>query len=81
MAAPVCSDKLKKRIRGIFDLMLSDNKKARAEGSDGKYTYVKCGGESVNSQERLYQEAYDRAAARNERWEETSSVNGNETNL
>ena len=64
VAAPVYSEKLKKRIRGIFDLMLSDNKKARIEGSDGKYTYVKCEGEPVNSQERLYQEAYDRAASR-----------------
>ena len=58
VAAPVYSQKLKKRIRGIFDLMISDNKKARAEGSDGNYTYVKCKGEPINSQERLYQEAY-----------------------
>ena len=59
--------------------MLSDNKKARTEGSDGNYTYVKCKGEPINSQERLYQEAYDRATARNERRSEAASVNENKT--
>ena len=31
---------------------------------DGNYTLVKCEGEPVNSQEALYQEAYDKAAER-----------------
>src|SRR5699024_672616 len=66
VAAPVYSEKLKKRIRAIFDLMLSDNKKARREDGSGSYTRVKCEGEPRNSQELLYQEAYDRAAGRNE---------------
>ena len=64
VAAPVYSPALKERIQGIFDLMLSDNKKARVENADGMYTLVKCEGEPVNSQEMLYQEAYDRAAER-----------------
>ena len=66
VAAPVYSEELKKRIRGIFDLMLSDNKKARIEDSNGTYSMVKCEGEPVNSQEMLYQQAYDRAAKKTE---------------
>ncbi len=64
VAAPVYAPELKERIQGIFDLMLSDNKKARTENADGTYTLVKCEGEPVDSQEMLYQEAYDRAAER-----------------
>ena len=65
VAAPVCAPAIKERIQGIFDLMLSDNKKAREEDSEGNYTLVKCEGEPINSQEALYQEAYDKAARRN----------------
>ena len=65
VAAPVCAPAVKERIQGIFDLMLSDNKKAREEDPEGNYTLVKCEGEPVNSQEALYQEAYDKAAQRN----------------
>ena len=65
VAAPVCAPAIKERIQGIFDLMLSDNKKAREEDPEGNYTLVKCEGEPVNSQEELYQEAYDKAAQRN----------------
>ena len=64
VAAPVCAQAQKERIQAMFDLMLSDNKKARIEGSDGNYTLVPCEGEPVNSQEALYQEAYDKAAER-----------------
>ena len=64
VAAPVYVQALKDRIQGIFDLMLSDNKKARVENADGNYTLVKWEGEPVNSQEALYQEAYDKAAER-----------------
>lgn len=64
VAAPVYSPVLKERIQGIFDLMLSDNKKARVENEDGTYTLVKCEEAQVNSQEMLYQEAYGRAAER-----------------
>ena len=65
VAAPVCAPAVKERIQGIFDLMLSDNKKAREEDPEGNYTLVKCEGEPVNSQEALYQEAYDKAVQRN----------------
>lgn len=62
VAAPVYSEKIKKQIREIFELMLKDNKKARIEDNEGSYTLKKCVGEAFNSQEMLYQLAYDRAA-------------------
>lgn len=65
VAAPVYSKAIRARLRAMFDLMLNDNKKAREEKADGSYELVKCEGEPVNSQEALYQEAYDRAAVRN----------------
>ena len=65
VASPVYDPAIRERIQGIFDLMLSDNKKAREESAEGTYPLVKCEGEPVNSQEVLYQEAYDRAALRN----------------
>ena len=71
VAAPIYSEALKKRVRGIFDLMLGDNKKARIEDRKGTYSMVKCKGEPVNSQEILYQEAYDRAAGKTENREST----------
>ena len=61
-AAPIYSEKIKKQIREIFELMLKDNKKARIEDNEGSYTLKKCVGEAFNSQEMLYQLAYDRAA-------------------
>ena len=72
VAAPVYYQPIRERIQGIFDLMLSDNKKARQEGPDGRYTLVKCEGKPINSQEILYQEAYDRAAQRNQNQAEDS---------
>lgn len=65
VAAPVYDPAIRETIQGIFSLMLSDNQKAREEDADGKYTLVKREGEPVNSQEALYQEAYDKAAQRN----------------
>lgn len=57
VAAPVYSERLKKRL-----LMLSDNKKARKEDAKGAYSVVECKGQPINSQELLYQEAYAKAA-------------------
>lgn len=65
VASPVYDPAIRARIQGVFDLMLSDNKKAREENAEGIYTLVKCEGEPINSQEALYQEAYDMAAQRN----------------
>ena len=62
VAAPVYSERLKKRLQDLFDLMLSDNKKARKEDAKGSYSVVECKGQPINSQELLYQEAYAKAA-------------------
>lgn len=62
VAAPVYSERLKKRLQDFFDLMLSDNKKARKEDTKGAYSVVECKGQPINSQELLYQEAYAKAA-------------------
>lgn len=62
VAAPVYSERLKKRLQDLFDLMLSDNKKARKEDAKGTYSVVECKGQPINSQEFLYQEAYAKAA-------------------
>ncbi len=75
VAAPVYSEELKRRIRGIFDLMLHDNKKAREEDCTGSYALVKCEGQPCNSQEELYRQAYARAAQRTEQAAEQSAEN------
>ena len=62
VAAPVYSERLKKRLQDLFDMMLSDNKKARKEDAKGAYSVVECKGQPINSQELLYQEAYAKAA-------------------
>lgn len=62
VAAPVYSERLKKRLQDLFDLMLSDNKKARKEDAKGTCSVVECKGQPINSQELLYQEAYAKAA-------------------
>lgn len=64
VAAPVYSERLKKRLQDLFDLMLSDNKKARKEDAKGTYSVVECKGQPINSQELLYQEAYQEAYAK-----------------
>ncbi len=61
VAAPVYSPTLQNRIRGIFELMLHDNVKARVENVQGVYQSVHSGEKSYNSQEVLYQQSYDRA--------------------
>lgn len=61
VAAPVYSLKLQNRIRGIFDIMLHDNVKARLENAQGVYQNVHREEKCYNSQELLYQQSYDRA--------------------
>lgn len=64
VAAPIYDSAIRRRIQSIFDLMLSDNKKAREEDAEGFYKLVQCVGTPVDSQETLYQEAYDNAVLR-----------------
>ncbi len=62
VAAPIYQQNLKERIQNLFDLMLRDNRKARQEGADGIYRMVENDEPALNSQEALYQLAYDRIA-------------------
>ncbi|MDO4863996.1 MAG: polyphosphate kinase 1 [Ruminococcus sp.] len=62
VAAPVEDERLKKRIRDMFRVLMSDNVKAREMQSDGSYVHAerRDGEEAVNSQEYFYAEAYRR---------------------
>ena len=58
VAAPVYNDKLKTKLQEIFDVMLSDNQKARKLEADGNYHRVSNDLTPVNAQEYFYAEAY-----------------------
>ncbi|MBP3248827.1 MAG: polyphosphate kinase 1 [Ruminococcus sp.] len=75
VAAPIEDERLKKRIRGMFRILMADNVKAREMLSDGTYVHVqrKDGDEPLNAQEYFYDEAYKRLedkAKRQERMKE-----------
>ena len=68
VAAPVLSDKLKKRICNMFEVLMADNVKARIMGKNGRYSKKKndvC--EPLNAQEKYNNEAYKNARAKAER--------------
>ena len=71
VAAPVEDEKLKKRIRDMFRILMSDNVKAREMLSDGTYVHVerRDGEEPLNSQEYFYDEAYRRLEEKKNRQE------------
>lgn len=58
VAAPVYNVKLQEKLQEMFDIMLSDNQKARQLGPDGNYQRVINEKAPVNSQEYFYAEAY-----------------------
>ena len=58
IAAPVYNDKLKTKLQEMFDVMLSDNQKARKLEADGNYHRVSNDLTPVNAQEYFYAEAY-----------------------
>ena len=59
VAAPIEDERLKKRIREMFSVLMSDNTKARIMLSDGKYIRERRNSDiPVNSQEYFYEEAY-----------------------
>ena len=62
-------ERLKKRIRDMFRVMMSDNVKARVMQPDGSYVHAerKDGEEAVNSQEYFYAEAYKRLEEKSEK--------------
>ena len=58
VAAPVYNSKLKTKLQEMFDVMLSDNQKARKLEADGNYHRVSNDLTPVNAQEYFYAEAY-----------------------
>lgn len=71
VAAPVEDEKLKKRIREMFSVLMHDNVKARIMQNDG--TYIRAerseNEEELNSQEYFYEEAYKKLAEKKARQE------------
>ena len=61
VATPIISPELKDKIREIFMIMFSDNYKARIQQPDGSYVRVPAGEPVINSQERFYDIAYEKA--------------------
>lgn len=76
VAAPVEDERLKRRIRDMFRVLLSDNVKARIMLSDGTYVHVQPenGEELINSQEYFYEESYRRLEEKSARQERMKSV-------
>lgn len=62
VAAPVYDPALRQRLTELFQTMLRDNRQARQLGEDGRYTRVRGGEEPLDSQEYLFQRAYQEAA-------------------
>ncbi len=72
VAAPVEDERLKKRIRDMFDVMMRDNVKARIMQNNGSYIRAerKEGEELLNSQEYFCDEANKRLEAKKARQEQ-----------
>lgn len=64
VAAPVYDSTIKARIRQMFEIMFSDNVKARVQQTDGTYTIPPSDKPPLNSQEYFYDEAYSAAPSR-----------------
>lgn len=61
VAAPIEDERLRRRIREMFRILMRDNVKARIMLSDGSYIHERRNPESpLNSQEYFYEEAYKR---------------------
>lgn len=60
VAAPIYDPAIKEKLEYIFDIMNHDNQKARELHADGIYYKVQNDKEPLNSQERLYEDAYNK---------------------
>ena len=60
VAAPVYDPIIQEKLEHIFDTMSRDNQKALELRGDGLYYKVQNEDEPLNSQEQLYEEAYNR---------------------
>jgi len=60
IAAPIYDEKIRERIRYIFDMIMKDDEKGKEQNAQGLYENRVINEISVNSQEVFYQDAYDR---------------------
>lgn len=67
VAVPVYDEKLKCRIREMFQAMLKDNVKARVQQPDGTYRIEESEEAPFNSQEAFFEEAYRRTLEKPEK--------------
>ena len=61
VAVPLWDEKIKQRVRDMFDTMMKDNEKGKMLNAEGAYLdrIVVQDEERINSQELFYQQAYD----------------------
>lgn len=59
VAAPVYDPELKERLKYIFDIIMSDDEKGKAQNGEGLYEDRNLHEEKINSQELFYEEAYE----------------------
>ena len=50
VATPIYDEDIKKRVLHIFDVIMSDNVKARIQMADGQYVHAVQDGELINAQ-------------------------------
>lgn len=60
VAVPILDEKIRNRIRYMFDTMMQDDEKGKVQDASGAYLDRKINAEKLNSQEVFYQEAYER---------------------
>ena len=72
VAAPIEDERLKKRIREMFRILMRDNVKARVMLSDGSYIHDRRRERYslLSSQEYFYDEAYNKLAVKQNRQEQ-----------
>ena len=74
VAVPIEDERLRKRIRDMFRVMLRDNVKARIMLSDGRYVRERRSREKpLNSQEYFYEEAYRKLEDKSSKQEQLRS--------
>ena len=61
VAAPVYNEKIKKRLWNMFEILLSDNVKARIQLPDGTYIYKTNDKPPIDAQRFFSEEAYKKA--------------------
>lgn len=61
VATPLLDDNIKNKVMDYFNTQLADNVKAREQHSDKTYSHIPTVGVPVNSQVKLYEDAYENA--------------------